>query len=217
MRRQPPHRHPVGGLADQGGGRPRLHLVRRRRSHAGPGMAGSGLSADRLRVRRLGAAHPGPPGGQPGPLLPVAQRPQGGHRPLRQAPGDGAHDQRGGGRVQPPVAGGHPVVGGPTCRRRSQPGRVVDRHRWSTGIGRSTGNRWSTGNGGHQVDAGPPGTAGQPGTAGPRPQDGSSSVQSTRIGRGRTNRGRPTRTGRSVVHSAAGAKVRPASPRSAWS
>ena len=62
LRRQPPDRDPLGGVAHQGGRGPRLHPLRHGRPPAGPGLAGAGLPADRFGVRHLGPAHPGPTG-----------------------------------------------------------------------------------------------------------------------------------------------------------
>ena len=80
---------PIGGLANQGGRGPRIHLVRPRRPPAHPGLAGAGLPADRLGLRRRRPAHPRAPGRQPRPGRAPAERHEGVHRPLRQPPRHG--------------------------------------------------------------------------------------------------------------------------------
>ena len=71
---------------------PGLHPLRPRRPAPGPRMAGAGLPADRIGVRRDGPADPGPPGGRPRPGLDPARRLRRLGGPLRQAPGVGGHD-----------------------------------------------------------------------------------------------------------------------------
>ena len=76
------------------------------------GLAGARLHPHRNGLRHRRAAHPGPPGRQPGHGLPAARRLPRRGGPLRQASGHRVHDQGGVGRVQPPVeARGSPSEG----------------------------------------------------------------------------------------------------------
>ena len=114
----PPDGDPVGGLAHPRGRGPGVHALRHRRPAAQPRLAGTGLPADRVGVRHLGAAHPGAPGRQPGPGDAPPRRHEAGDRALRPSPGLGADDQGGVRGLQPPV-GDAGVAGG------SAPGSVT--------------------------------------------------------------------------------------------
>ena len=74
---------------------PRLHALRHGRPAPGPWVAGARLSADRRPVRRRRPAHPGSPGGEPGPRHHPARGHEGRRRPLRLPPGHRVHDQGG--------------------------------------------------------------------------------------------------------------------------
>ena len=95
VRQQPGHRHPDRHLADPRRRGPRLHAVRPGRPAAHPRVAGARLHAHRHRLRHRRAAHPGPPGREPGHGLPAPGRLPRRRRPLRQAPGHRADDQGG--------------------------------------------------------------------------------------------------------------------------
>ncbi len=101
LRQQPRDRDPHGDLADQGGDRPGLHPLRSCRPAAYPRVAGPGLHTHGHGIRHSRATHPGASGREPRSCLVVARRHARRHRALRQAPGDGAHDQRRVERLQP--------------------------------------------------------------------------------------------------------------------
>ncbi len=158
--------------------------------------------ADRHPHRHL--AHP--PGGGPRvhPLRPGRPAPG----PRLAGPRLPAH--RGGvghlGPTHPGAPGSEPRPGLPAARRHE----AIDRP-----LRQAPGERGHDQGGVRRVQ--PPLSLPAVAPGGPSVQPGWWTVQSTLIGRWTSTRGRPTAAGRSVVHGAGEAKVRPASPRRARS